>query len=94
MGSGHDVGMTSPQDALLLSALELQLSAIASPNAKLAPLRAQVAAAAPTEWRGGARDAFIAAVQVVAYSVEIAEDAARNALSLTRAAVREVASRA
>lgn len=86
--------MTTPHDALLLSALELQLSAIASPSAKLAPLRAQVAAATPAEWRGGARDSFVAAVQIVGYSVEAAEDAVRNALSLTSAAVREVASRA
>lgn len=86
--------MTSPQDALLLSALELQLSAIARPSARLAPLRAQVAAAAPAEWRGDAREAFLGALQVVSHAVETAEDAARNALSLTSVAVREVAARA
>lgn len=86
--------MTNPQDALLLSALELQLSAIASPSAKLAPLRAQVESVAPVEWRGGAREAFVGAVQMVSHAVATAEDAAQSALSLTVSALREVASRA
>ena len=92
-GARDAVAMTTPQDAPLLAALEIQHSALGPIAARVSALRSQLATAMPPEWRGRARDAFALAGQAVGASIDSAEDPARRSFVLTGSAVRAVVAR-
>ena len=85
--------MTTPQDAPLLAALEIQQSALAPILPRVTALRSQLAAATPVEWQGQARQAFAVAEHVVGLSINTAEESARLAFVLTGSAMRTVVAR-
>jgi hypothetical protein len=85
--------MTTPQDAPLLAALEIQYSALAPIVERVTGLRSRLASATPSEWRGQARQAFEAADHAVGLAIDTAEEAARRAYVLTGSALRTVDAR-
>ncbi|NYF09327.1 hypothetical protein HDC94_000483 [Leifsonia sp. AK011] len=85
--------MTTPQDAPLLAALEIQYSALGPILARVTALRSQLASATPVEWQGQARRAFEAADHAVGLATDTAEEATRRAYVLTGSALRTVVAR-